>query len=104
MHEGKPLPAVENGRDSLGRFGPGNRAAVGRSAGEAARLRAIVRQAVTDADLVGLLAAMVEQARAGDVTAARLVLEYAIGRPRPIEDDLPDPSSVCIRLEFDQGG
>ena len=86
-------------RDTRGRFAPGNRAsrgnAVWRRQGE---LHRAVREAIKDADLHRVFAAMFEAATKGDVAAASLLVSYAIGRPREAEPsfapvDLPKMDS-----------
>lgn len=47
-----------------------------------ARLRAVVLDVVTVGEMFDLSRRLLAQAKAGDVNAARLVLEYALGKPR----------------------
>jgi hypothetical protein len=58
----------------------GNPAGRPKGAGEIGKLRAAIGQAVPD-----ILAALIEQARAGDVQAARLLLERALPAVKPVE-------------------
>jgi hypothetical protein len=79
---GPPSPNGVNGRDSRGRFAKGNRGGTGNPfARRVARLRTLLLEIVSEDDLRGVLAKLVERARTGDVAAVRLVLNYLIGRP-----------------------
>jgi hypothetical protein len=85
---GAPLDTVSdgaagsNGHDANGRFTKGNRCAAGNPfARRMARLRCLLLDAVSDDDLRAVVRKLVEQARAGDVAAAKLLFAYLIGRP-----------------------
>jgi hypothetical protein len=76
-----------NGRDGRGRFTKGNRGGPGNPfARRVARLRTLLLEIVGDEDLRGVLRKLVERAQAGDLAAARLVLDYLIGRPAEAVD------------------
>lgn len=80
----QPLAPVTDGhdRDNRGRFLPGNRAGRGNPlARRAQRLRAELYRAVTPDDLRAVVAALVAQAKLGDVPAARELLSRLIGPP-----------------------
>lgn len=70
-------------RDLRGRFRIGTRGGPGspRNA-QVARLRAVVLEVVTVGEMFDLSRRLLAQAKAGDVNAARLVLEFALGKPR----------------------
>jgi hypothetical protein len=69
-------------RDDFGRFGPGNAGGPGNPyTAQVGRLRAALMEAVTEDDLRAVVKALVERAKAGDVAAARLLLERVLGRP-----------------------
>lgn len=69
-------------RDARGRFLPGNKGGPGNPfAAQVGRLRAALLRAVKPADLREVVTALLEQAKSGNVAAARLVLEYCLGRP-----------------------
>ncbi len=55
-----------------------------------AALRQALVEAVTKEDLAAIARTMVEQARAGNVAAARFVASYVIGKPTPA----PDPDRL----------
>ena len=73
-------------RDAQGRLAPGSVLNPGgrvRNSPEAAkRLKRAVALELTDDKLRALLAAHIERGIAGSVASARLVLEYAVGKPR----------------------
>jgi hypothetical protein len=83
----RPSNSASDGRDPAGRFAPGNKSGLGRPlASRAAKLRAKLFDAVSDDDLVAIAQALVREAKAGDVTAAREVLDRLLGKP--VELDL----------------
>lgn len=68
-------------RDSQGRFLRGNQGGPGNPhAGQVAKLRAAILRAVDEGDIETIIAKLVEQARGGDLTAAREVLDRTIGK------------------------
>ena len=74
-----------------GRFAPGNRAATGnkRPTGlsqRVAKLRKAIVAAVTPADIAKIMRELMDMAKCGNLAAARLVLEYTVGKP--VEADL----------------
>jgi hypothetical protein len=82
-----PLTTAGNGRGAGGRFGPGNKYARGNPhARRVARLRAEMLRAVSPADLREVIAALLAQAKAGDVAAAKELLQRLLGPP--VELDL----------------
>lgn len=75
-------------RDSRGRFTSGNRASVGnRSNLGRGRTRVAICEALSEARLGRIVAALVRRAERGDRDAARLLFERIDGRPRPEPDD-----------------
>ena len=82
-----PNGANGDGRDRRGRFALGNPGGPGNPyARRVAELRAALLNAVTPEDVAELARALLTQAKAGDVAAARLVLSYAVGRPAEAPD------------------
>lgn len=80
-----------NGRDSQGRFGPGNQAAKGRSNPHAARvaeLRSALLEAVTPDDVREVVASLKAQALDGNVQAARVLLDRVLGPVEAIDVEL----------------
>jgi len=82
----RPGALSKDGRDSRGRFAKGNRGGPGNpQAKKVAALRGALLQAVKPADVKAVIQRMVEQARAGDVPAAKLLLERTLGPPLAID-------------------
>jgi hypothetical protein len=70
-----------------GKFAAGNKGGPGNPhAARVARLRTALLDAVTPADMKAIVAKLVEQAKAGNVPAAKEVLERTLGKP--VEADL----------------
>lgn len=77
-----PKPAGFSGKDASGRFLPGNKAGKGNPLNrKAQQLRASMLRAVTRADVYDIFRALIEQAKSGDTSAAKLILEQVLGRP-----------------------
>ena len=71
-----------NGRDGRGRFARGNAGGPGNPAGgQAERLRHALLDAVTPADIADVAAALIAQAKTGDIPAVRELLNRTLGRP-----------------------
>lgn len=105
-----PIEPTRIGRDASGRFAPGNAGGPGAIAHErskrARELRQALHAAVTPEDIAAVARALVDRAKAGDVAAARELLDRIIGRPIPVQatgDDRGDEPLV-IRLAFDNAG
>ena len=81
-------------RDARGYFAKGNKGGPGNPyIKRIAQLRALIYETLDDAAFKGLIYAMQRAADNGDVAAAKLLLEYSIGRPRDVEpesDDQPE--------------
>ena len=79
-HPGPPSPTAGNGRGARGRFAPGNKIAKGNPhAVKVAKLRTAALAAVKPADVRAVVRKLVELALAGDVAAAREVLQRCLG-------------------------
>jgi hypothetical protein len=79
-------PAAQEARDPRGRFAPGNRAAKGNPlAKKAAQLRGALLRAVSSGDLRIVVKELVRQAKAGDVQAAKLLLDRTLGPAVPVD-------------------
>ena len=79
----EPSTTAPNGNDHApdGRFAKGNHAAIGNPhAQRVAQLRSLLFSAVSDEDLKAIVAKVVEQAKAGDMAAAREVLDRCLGK------------------------
>src|SRR5438132_12162652 len=88
-----PPETAASGRQANGRFAKGNRGGPGNPfARQTAELRRRLQERVTPETLDSIVDALVEKARQGDVSAAKLVLSYVIGKPEPA----PDPDRVDL--------
>src|SRR5262245_20268581 len=104
MTPGNPVPSAEQpasnhdpGRDSRGRFSKGNKGGPGNPfARQTARMRQVLLDCVSEDDLHAIVTGLVEDAKNGDLGAARLVLSYVVGKPTAAVD--PDHLDV---EEFD---
>lgn len=84
--ENVPSPTDDNGRGTNGRFLPGNRIATGNPiARQAQQLRCALMEAVKPDDLTRIVARLIALAEAGDVQAAKLILDRVLGPPVPID-------------------
>ena len=71
-------------REANGQFATGNRGGPGNPyARRVAELRHIILDVLDEEALVAVTKAMIEQAKTGDVAAARLLLQYSLGKPAP---------------------
>ena len=78
----RPSPNGANGRDASGRFTKGNPGGPGSPfARRVSRLRSLIVQELTDDDLQAIVRRLVADAREGDLSAAKLLLTYAVGKP-----------------------
>jgi hypothetical protein len=98
--ESGPSPSANgaNGRDQRGRFAKGNSGGPGNPfARRTAMLRRVLSTAVTEKDIAAIAKRLLEQAKAGDVAAARLLLSYAIGQPtEAVDPDTLDQQEWAI--------
>jgi hypothetical protein len=70
------------GRNNVGHFVKGNSVAKGNpQAKRMAELRKAAREAATEEDVQALIRKMGEMGRDGDVPAAKVYLEYTVGKP-----------------------
>lgn len=87
-----PIPAdpkiePEPERDAGGKFRNGNRGGPGNPyARRVAKLRQAMLEECAEEDLRAMTRAMIERAKAGDAAAARLVFQYALGKPSKTVD------------------
>jgi hypothetical protein len=76
-----PVPST-NGRTISGQFASGNKGGPGNPhARRVARLRSALLRAVTPDDLTAVVNALLTQAKAGDVQAAKELLQRLLGPP-----------------------
>lgn len=99
-----PSTNGDNGRDTAGRFGPGNRHGRGNPlGGRVARLRAAMLRAVTPDDIRAVVKAMLDAAKGGDVAAAKLLLGYTVGEPRKAGEEGEARPVVAIQVNVAAG-
>lgn len=81
-----PSPTAVDGRAANGRFAPGNRLAKGNPAARhVQKLRFSMLRGVKPGDLQKIISKLIEQAIAGDVQAAKLLMDRLFGPPLPID-------------------
>ena len=94
-----------NGRNGSGQFTTGNRHGKGNPHfAKVAAIRSAVFKSVTPATVKGLVKALIERAKAGDIAAAKLILPYVIGQPvtaKEIEAEI-DAAPVTIDYMTDE--
>ncbi len=96
----KPSPMAVNGRRSDGTFAAGHKFARGNPlAQRVQKLRVELVKAIGKGDLAAIIFKMIDLAKNGDVQAAKLVFDRAIGAP--VEADLIER---LARLEQTIGG
>jgi hypothetical protein len=82
FHADAKMAPGASGRAADGKFAAGNKCAKGNPFGRRlAAMRQAVLDAVSEDDVRAIMAALVGQAKGGDVAAARVVLQYAVGKP-----------------------
>ncbi len=89
----EPSDAGYNGRSPGGQFGLGNRYGKGNpTLKKIGAMRRAVFEAVTAEDLEAIFTKLVALAKTGDLAAARMVVEYACGKPvAPVSLTLEEP-------------
>ena len=76
--------AHTNGRQANGKFAPGNAGGPGNPfARQVAKLRQLMFDTVTPEDMQEITKTLVLHAKAGNVAAAKLLLQYMVGKPAP---------------------
>ena len=94
----EPKTAEQEHRDKFGQFLPENPGGPGNPyARRVAALRKAMQAAVTDDDIQAVTRALIEKAKKGDTAAARLVFQYALGKPQ----EAPDADRMDLH-EWDQ--
>jgi hypothetical protein len=82
-----PLPAPTEGRDASGRFAKGNPGGLGNpNHRRSAALRQAMLDCVTDEDIQAVIKAVIDQAKEGNIAAAKLFFQYVFGKPGPVDD------------------
>ncbi len=87
-----PSPNGANGRGAGGRFTKGNPGGPGNPyVRRVANIRSVLMSAVSDDDLRAIVSTLVEKAKAGDVMAAREVLDRMLGKAKVTVAVEPEP-------------
>jgi hypothetical protein len=85
--KGEEAPPPGSGRGPNGRFTKGNAGGPGNPfARQVAAMRQEFLKAVTSEDMAEIARAMIAKAKEGDVAAAKIVLQYTLGRPAEAVD------------------
>jgi hypothetical protein len=99
-HDSEPA-APKSDRAAKGQFARGNKGGPGNPfARRVAELRSLLLEAISGDDLQAICKAMIERARNGDVAAAKLLFQYALGKPAAaVEPDRVEIDEHRLRLE-----
>lgn len=88
-----PTKTAADGRDTAGRFAPGNKLAKGnQGARQVAIFRAALLRAITEQDINDVVKTLINLAKGNcehdsdTIAASRLLLSYTVGRPPDIEE------------------
>ena len=88
-------PPTTNGRNSAGRFLPGNPGGPGNPhAGKVGKLRTALVEAVTEQDIAEVVASLVKAAKSGDIPAAKLLFDRVIGKCSVLDEPAGKPDDI----------
>ena len=95
---------IVEGRDSLGRFVKGGKGGPGNPHIKRCHvLRKAIYEAITITDVQEVIRSMLVAAKAGDVNAAKLVLNYVVAQPNYLDGNEDDSTiSVVARIPRSQ--
>jgi hypothetical protein len=83
--------SVSGERTPDGRFAKNNSGGPGNPhARHCARMLALLRASISDEEMVSIIRMLVEKAQGGDVSAAKLIMSYKLGKPGPA----PNPDEI----------
>jgi hypothetical protein len=101
VSDGGAPPDQTTGRTATGRFAKGNKCGLGNPfARRLGKLRTAALDAATEEDVVAIFKKLYQLAMIGDVAAAKVYLDYMIGKPRPaVDPDRLDLDEVALWLE-----
>ena len=89
-----------NGRNGSGQFATGNKHGKGNPLfGKVSTLRSAALKSVTPATVKGLIKSLIDQATAGDIAAAKLILPYLIGQPATAKELEAEIDSEPITID-----
>ena len=90
-----------NGRNGSGQFTTGNRHGKGNPHfAKVAAIRSAVFKSVTPATVKGLVKALIERAKAGDIAAAKLILPYLIGQPATAKEIEAEADAAPVTIDY----
>ena len=98
-----PSPNGQHGRDSMGRFTTGNPGGPGNPhSRQVADIRRAMVEAVSEDDLQAIVATLIAKAKAGNIMAAREVLDRLLGKPKASMDLTTDTSDSLTEEQIHQ--
>ena len=90
-----------NGRNGTGQFTIGNQHGKGNPHfAKVAAIRSAVFKSVTPATVKGLVKSLIDQAMAGDIAAAKLILPYLIGQPATAKELEAETEAEPITIDY----
>src|SRR5262249_48825929 len=82
-----PNPAPTEGHDACGRFAKGNPGGPGNPyPRRVAALRQALLDCIMEEDIIAVAKAVIEEAKAGNMPAAKLLFQYVLGKPSSATD------------------
>jgi hypothetical protein len=85
--QANPNPAPTESRDACGRFAKGNSGGPGNPyPRRVAALRQALLNCVTEDDITAIAKAVIEEAKGGNIAAAKLIFHYVLGKPASAAD------------------
>jgi hypothetical protein len=98
----RPMRPSRNGRTAKGRFAQGNPGGPGNPyARRVAAFRAVLLDAVTEADLKAVARSLVARAKAGEVPAIRELLDRLIGKVGDHDPETADQGPLIMKVVQD---
>jgi hypothetical protein len=99
-----PPQAPSEGHDASGQFAKGNAGGPGNPyPRRVAALRRALLDSVTEDDMSAIAKAVIEEAKTGNVAAAKLIFQYVLGKPDSAANfDLPAPIENSANGTVDQ--
>jgi hypothetical protein len=96
-----PNPAPAEARDACGRFAKGNPGGPGNPyPRRVAALRRALLTSITDDDMTAITKAVIDEAKAGNIAAAKLLFQYVLGKPGAATDPERDEGHGMLAQEL----
>jgi len=100
----KPSANGDNDRDAKGQFAEGNPGGPGNPhAAQVAKLRSALLGAVSAEDVKAVILDVLKRAKEGNLSAAKMILDYTIGRPRPAAELLIEAATSQVKVVYIDG-